>query len=92
MIEGMSTSLTIAAGSDLELAKVVRESLHLEDGDRVLIEAKDGEVVVRREGGRPRIVQEDGTWVFSAGQPSNYTVREILNVVREEHLGKHSGE
>jgi bifunctional DNA-binding transcriptional regulator/antitoxin component of YhaV-PrlF toxin-antitoxin module len=87
----MSTSLTITTGSDLELGKAVRESLRLEDGDRVLIEPAADGVVLRREEG-VRLLQENGAWVFSAGQPSNYSVREILNELRDERLRKLSGE
>ena len=63
----MSTSLTIAADSDLELAKVVRESLHLEDGDRVLIEAKDDAVFVRREQPGRGLIEENELLVYDSG-------------------------
>jgi hypothetical protein len=85
----MSTSLTITTDSDL--GRIVRESLHLEDGDRVLIEPTGDGLVVRREDG-PHLLQKQGTWVFSAGQPSNYSVREILNAVRDERIEKHGEE
>jgi len=63
----MSTSLTIAADNDSELARVVRESLHLEDGDRVLIEAKDGAVFVRREQSGRGLIEENGLLVYDSG-------------------------
>jgi bifunctional DNA-binding transcriptional regulator/antitoxin component of YhaV-PrlF toxin-antitoxin module len=95
----MGTSLTITTDSDLELGKAVRESLHLADGDRVVVEQRDGEVVLRREepgagsvAGFPRIFQEKGTWVFSAGQPSDYSVRDILNELHDERAQKFLGE
>ncbi len=88
----MGTSLTITTDSDLELGKAVRESLHLEDGDRVRIEPDGDGLVVRREADSPRIFQENGHWVFSAGQPSDYSVRDILNELHEERAQKFSGE
>ncbi len=87
----MSASLTFAEGRELELAKVVRESLHLVDGDRVSIESTDDGVVLRREADSPRIFQENGHWVFSGGQPSDYSVREIVDGMRDERIGKLGG-
>ena len=84
--------MTISKSSDQELARVVRESLHLEDGDRVVIETTDDGLTLRREETAPRIMKEDGTWVFAAGQPSDYSVREILNELRDERIRKFGGE
>jgi hypothetical protein len=95
----MSASLTIAAGSEGELARVVRESLHLADGDRVIVEQRDGEVVLRRGEpdaepavGSPKIFQENGHWVFSAGQPSNYSIADLIDEIRMERIRRHGGE
>jgi len=71
----MSASLTFAAGSELELAQIVRESLRLVDGDRVTVERRDGEVVLRRGGGEPvadqplgrGLIRENGLLVFDSG-------------------------
>lgn len=90
--ECMGTSLTITTDSDLKLGKVVRESLHLEDGDRVLIEPDGDGLVVRREADSPRIYKENGHWVFSAGEPSNYSIRDVIDDVRNERIRKFGGE
>jgi bifunctional DNA-binding transcriptional regulator/antitoxin component of YhaV-PrlF toxin-antitoxin module len=65
----MGTSITIAPDNDLELVKVVRESLHLEDGDRVLIESRDSEIVIRRDCAGVHLEQIDGLWVVCGGPP-----------------------
>ena len=88
----MTATVTISEKSAEELVRVVRESLHLEDGDRVVIESTQDGLTLRREESGPRIVQEDGTWVFSAGRTSNYSVRAILNELRDEAGKRHTGE
>jgi bifunctional DNA-binding transcriptional regulator/antitoxin component of YhaV-PrlF toxin-antitoxin module len=82
----MGTSLTITNDSDLELAKVVRESLHLQDGDRVRIETTGDGLVVRREEAGRKLVEENGLLVCdSAGdigeQPVHLEDREGILVV-----------
>jgi hypothetical protein len=73
----MGASLTIAAGSEGELARVVRETLHLAEDDRVIVERRDGEVVLRREEpGAARaddqlvgqgLIRENGLLVYDSG-------------------------
>jgi uncharacterized protein with PhoU and TrkA domain len=84
--------MTIVASSDLELARVVRESLHLEDGDRVLVETSPDSVVMRREYPEVKLEQRDGWWIIAGGPPADYDIVEMIDEMRNERIRELSGE
>jgi hypothetical protein len=58
----------------------------------VRVEALSDAVVFRREESDPMIFQEKSNWVFSAGQPSDYSIHDLINEVRTERIRELGGE
>src|SRR3984885_11162716 len=89
----MATQLTIDKAGRVVIPKSVRDELHLEPGDSLVMEKVGEEITLRPVRGTGPLTKEHGVWVFHSGQPLPASATdEMLQQIREEralvNLGK----
>jgi AbrB family looped-hinge helix DNA binding protein len=90
----MNIRLMIDKAGRVVIPKPLREELHLEAGDALEMESVGEQITLRPVRGTGPITNEQGVWVFHAGQPLSASVTDdVLQQIREErdlaNLGKH---
>ena len=89
----MHQTLTVDSGSDREIAQAVRDTLHLEPGDRVLIESTEDGAIVRRELPGRGLIEENGLLVFDSGVDiGEHDIVQWIHDDRERRIKYLSGE
>ena len=81
----MTGRLTLDNAGRLVLPKPVRDELQLGPGDRLALEVKRGNIVLKPLRSSTALQKERGIWVYRTGTPlSSAVVAETLEAVRTE--------
>jgi len=76
----MIVTTTIDKAGRVIIPKAVRDELRLEAGDSVEIELRDGAMHLCSVKEKPRMVKEQGIWVFNGG--GTLTTEDILQQIK----------
>ncbi len=83
----MKANITIDRAGRVVIPKAIRDSLRLEPGDSLEIEATPDEIRLKPVHETQPLVRENGMWVFRTGKSvSTETLLELIDRVRDERM------
>jgi len=81
----MNASVTIDKAGRIVVPKAVREALHLQAGDALVLEFNGERIVLSLAREEIRIRREQGLWVFRSGRPvERSAIRTLIENGREQ--------
>lgn len=82
----MNATLTLDEAGRVVIPQEVRDALHLDTGDTLILESEGENIVLRPMHVAGKMTQEGGVWVFRTGRrlPANVP-EETLDRIRKEH-------
>jgi AbrB family looped-hinge helix DNA binding protein len=87
----MNATAEIDKSGRLVVPKKVRDALHVQAGDRFLVEEKEDGIFLRPIYPEVRLEERDGLMVMVGGPPATYDSVELINEQRERRMRYVSG-
>jgi AbrB family looped-hinge helix DNA binding protein len=87
--DAMNASVTIDKAGRIVVPKTVREALHLQAGDALVLESDGQRIVLSPAHEEIRIRREKGLWVFRSGRPAERpAIRTLIDNDREQRISE----
>ena len=80
----MTTTIVIDKAGRVVIPKLLREELHLGPGDSLQLESHGEQITLRPVRASVHIRKEEGVWVYRSGQPTQVSIRKLIEEGREE--------
>jgi AbrB family looped-hinge helix DNA binding protein len=88
----VSTTITIDAAGRVVIPKAVRDTLRLEAGDVLEVQADAERITLRPRRQEAPLVQERGIWIYRAGgNPQTGSIPDWIDAVRDERSREAAG-
>jgi AbrB family looped-hinge helix DNA binding protein len=81
----MGTKISIDKAGRVVLPKALREKMHVEAGDDLLVEAEGDRITLRPIRQEALLKKELGVWVYQ-GESSNKSIPELIEAEREKRV------
>jgi AbrB family looped-hinge helix DNA binding protein len=81
----MATKISIDKAGRVVLPKALREKMHVEAGDDLLVEAEGDRITLRPIRQEALLKKELGVWVYQ-GESSNKSIPELIEAEREKRV------
>jgi len=72
--------------------KSIRDALRLRAGEPLKVEQRNEEIVIRRDQPNVRLENVDGWLVIRGGPPSDYSIPDLIEEIRNERIRELGGE
>lgn len=82
----MTTKVSVDKAGRVVLPKPLREKLRLQPGDDLAIEADDHIITLTPIRPQPQLVKEMGIWVYQGEGPTDESIPDLIDRVREERI------
>ena len=80
----MTTNIVLDKAGRVVIPKLLREELSLNAGDSLRLESHGDQITLHPVRASMPIRKEDGVWVYRSGQPTNVSIRRLIDEGREE--------